>query len=270
MKIIGFADYYINEWHAIHYPEWIKEASEELGQEYVVKYVWAEKEVAPVSGVSTAQWCQTYGAEQCDSLAELCEKCDHVILLAPSNPEKHLKYAREILKYGKRTYIDKTFAATYEEAKEIFRIAKSYGTEFFTTSALRYAEELSDVEGANQLLITGGGGNLEEYIIHQLEMAVKLMGQNAVSVKVDSQGHQAVCRIGFEGGKTASLIYSPSLPFTVCAEKNDGQFVYRELTSDYFRKLMKEILLFFETGVKPFEEEQTLAVMKIRDQILTM
>ncbi len=127
MKIIGFADYYINEWHAIHYPEWIKEASEELGTEYAVKYVWAEKEIAPVSKVSTEEWCRTYGMQKCDSLAELCKKCDHVILLAPSNPEKHLEYAGEILKYGKRTYIDKTFAANYEEVKEIFRIAKSYG-----------------------------------------------------------------------------------------------------------------------------------------------
>lgn len=31
MKKIGFADYRIDEWHANHYPEWIKNASETLG-----------------------------------------------------------------------------------------------------------------------------------------------------------------------------------------------------------------------------------------------
>ena len=30
MKTIGFVDYYISEWHANNYPEWIKQASEKL------------------------------------------------------------------------------------------------------------------------------------------------------------------------------------------------------------------------------------------------
>ena len=42
MKSIGFADYYISEWHANHYPEWIRKASVELGYDFEVKYAWAE------------------------------------------------------------------------------------------------------------------------------------------------------------------------------------------------------------------------------------
>ena len=43
MKKIGFADYYISEWHANNYPAWMKEACEKLGAEYTLAYVWAEK-----------------------------------------------------------------------------------------------------------------------------------------------------------------------------------------------------------------------------------
>ena len=31
MKIIGFVDYYLSEWHANNYVGWLKEASEKLG-----------------------------------------------------------------------------------------------------------------------------------------------------------------------------------------------------------------------------------------------
>ena len=37
-KKIGFVDYYISEWHANHYPEWIAQANEVLGTDYEVAY----------------------------------------------------------------------------------------------------------------------------------------------------------------------------------------------------------------------------------------
>ena len=48
MKKIGFVDYYISEWHANNYPEWIKRASEKLGTDYLVSYAWAEENLSPV------------------------------------------------------------------------------------------------------------------------------------------------------------------------------------------------------------------------------
>ena len=76
MKSIGFADYYISEWHANHYPEWIRKASEELGYDFEVKYAWAEKDVSDVDGKTTDDWCREYGVEKCATLKEMCEKSD--------------------------------------------------------------------------------------------------------------------------------------------------------------------------------------------------
>ena len=104
MKKIGFVDYYISEWHANSYPAWIKEAAEKLGVEYKIAYAWAEEYVSPVYGKNTDEWCAEYGVERCESIDELCEKSDFIVVLAPSNPEKHLEYAQKVFPYGKRTF----------------------------------------------------------------------------------------------------------------------------------------------------------------------
>ena len=264
MKKIGFVDYYISEWHANNYPLWIKE----LDCGYEVTHAWAELDVSPVDGLTTAQWCDRFGVEHCNSIDELCHSCDAIVVLAPSNPEKHLGYAKEVLKYGKPTYIDKTFAPNFEEAKEIFDMAKRYSTPFFSTSALRYADELSTLEGDNNFIITGGGSNFPEYCIHIIEMAVKLLNDKVESTNVVYQGNQKICHIATANGKKATLIYAPKLPFSIASEKADGSTTYAKITSDFFKELMKDMIRFFNDGKMSFDANETLEVMKLRDALL--
>lgn len=267
-KIIGFIDYYISEWHADNYPAWIEEISKETGKDFCFKYVWAEEYVSPVDGRNTDQWCEQYGVEKCDTIDELCEKCDYILVLSPSNPEKHLQYAKEVLKHKKNTYIDKTFAPDYAVAKEIFDIAEQYGTKFFSSSALRYATELDEVVGCKNIITTGGGRSLEEYGIHQIEMIVKALDENPVSVKAEKQNNQYVCTISFEKDKKAVMVYADSMPFTVCADTKEDVSVYKSIESDFFKNLLEDILRFFETGETSFDVEQTLKVMKIREGVI--
>lgn len=268
MKTIGFVDYYISEWHANHYPAWIREASEALGLDFCVKYAWAEEYVSPVDGKNTDEWCSAFGIEKCHSLSELCEKSDCLLVLAPSNPEKHLAYAKEVLKYNKPTYIDKTFAPDYASAKEIFAIAEQHSAKFFSSSALRYAAELSELEDIRQLLITGGGSNFEEYIVHQLEMLVRLIPSGAKAVKVIRQGNQQICQVAFEGGQKAVLLFAPAMPYTVCAESGTSVSTYKEIKSAFFKGLIQSILHFYQSGELPFDSRQTLQVMKLRDGLM--
>ena len=201
MKKIGFIDYYISEWHANNYPAWIKDASKKLGLDYVVAYAWAEREVSPFDGRNTDEWCKVFGVTKCETIEELCDKSDVIIILAPSNPETHLRFAEKALPFGKRTYIDKTFAPDYATSEKIFAIAEKHNTPFFSTSALRYASELDTLVGADKIITTGGGGNFEEYIIHQIEPAVKVLRAKATSVRAQTQGKQVVCSVEFAGGK---------------------------------------------------------------------
>ncbi len=268
MKTIGFIDYYISEWHANNYPAWIQKVSQDIGEDFCVKYVWAEKYVSLADGRNTDEWCNEFGIEKCDTISELCEKSDYILVLSPSNPEKHLQYAKEVLKYNKNTYIDKTFAPDYATAKEIFDIAERNGTKFFSTSALRYASELKELNDVNNIIITGNGGNFEEYIIHQIEMMVSLINSRAKAVKVRNQGRQYVCDIDFEENKKATLIFAPSMPFTVCADEGMDKSTYKEIKSDFFENLMERILNFYKDGELPFDSKQTLRIMKIREGLI--
>lgn len=267
MKKIGFVDYYISEWHANNYPAWMA-ACEELAPEYKIAYAWAELDVSPEDGVTTAEWCEKNGAEKCDTIEELCEKSDVIIILAPSNPEKHLGYAEKVLKYGKRTYIDKTFAPDLETAKKIFAIAKEYGTPFFSTSALRYATELDEYGDCDAVTITGGGETAEEYIIHQIEMLVKKMGIGAASVSAEQMVSQTIFHINYKDGRRAMMIYGQGIPFAAYMMKEGQAPKYKAAKSSYFKILAADILRFFEEGTTSFDVEQTLEVMKIRDGAL--
>ena len=132
-KKIGFVDLYISEWHANNYPAWIKSATKKLALPYEVAYAYAMQDVSPVDGRTTDEWCAAFGVKKCESIDELCEKSDAIIILAPSNPEVHLELAKAVLKHKKTTYIDKTFAPDYKTAKEIYAIGEKYGTPFFSS-----------------------------------------------------------------------------------------------------------------------------------------
>ena len=268
MKKIGFVDYYISEWHANNYPEWIKQANEKLGTDYLVSYAWAEENLSPVYGETTDEWCGRMDVTRCDTIAELCEKSDVIIVLAPSNPEKHLQYAKEVLPFGKRTYIDKTFAPNLKTAEEIFKIAEQCGTPFFSTSAMRFADELNKLKGANNLIITAGGGNFPEYMIHPVEMTVKLLEDSVKKVKVEKLGEQRICHAETENGKRASIVYSPLEVTSINCETKEGDYTHIDISSEFFIKLIEEIIKFFDTGLLPFDIKQTLEVMRFRDALL--
>ena len=268
MKKIGFIDYYLSEWHANNYPQWIREANEALGTDYEVAYAWGELELSPKYGETSAQWCEKMGVELCATLEEVCEKSDVLLILAPSDPDRHLVYATTALRYGKPTYIDKTFAPNLVDAQKIFALAAANNTPFFSTSALRYAEELGDIGSVANLIVTGGGGNLPEYLVHQVEMAVMLLGDRAKCAKVEQQGIQYIARVETECGKNATFVYAPKMPFSVTVEAEDGTPAHCTIKSDFFRGLIADILRFYETGKPSFDIAQTLEVMRIRDMIL--
>ena len=266
MKKIGFIDYYISEWHANNYPQWINDACEKLGAEYKVAYAWAELDVSPKYGENTAEWCERFGTDKCETIAELCEKSDVIVILAPSDPEKHLGYAEEALKYGKRTYIDKTFSPDYATARKIFDIAERYGTPFFSSSALRYGEELATDFECREVITTGSGSNLPEYIVHQAEMVVKKLGLGAERVMAESFGTQTHIHVEYPDNRTATMIFAPSIPFTVyMSEAGEAKPVYRPVTSAYFVGLITDMVRFFEEGTVSFDTAETLEVMKVRE-----
>ena len=132
-----------------------------------------------------------------------------------------------MLKYGKNTYIDKTFAPDFATAKKIFDIAENYGTKFFSSSALRYAPELENVKGACSLITTGGGSNFEEYIIHQTEMMIKTLGTDPKSVKTENFD-------GFEKTNFGVVSFNNAVMFYVIGNNISKQDNLSKILEEYY------------------------------------
>lgn len=266
MKKIGFIDYYLSEWHANNYPAWIRE----IDPEFTVAYAYAELDRSPVDGVTTAEWCRKFGAEPCRSIAELCRKADCIFILSPDNPEHHLRYAEQAFPCGKPCYMDKTFAPDSATAQEIFDLAKRYGVKLFSSSALRFAGEFRGWNTPLRSVNISGSGRFDIYLIHFVEIAVRLMGAGVQSVTCVSASQNTVLTLRYPEGRTAILnLYrakgAPS--FAVAPESADPEvrLPYLSLSDGYFRNLIAEILQMFDGGAVPVREEETVAVMGILD-----
>lgn len=266
MKSIGFIDYYISEWHANNYPQWIKEACDRLGLSYEVKYAYSKIDKSISDGRSTDEWCKLFNVTKCNSAKEICEKSDNIFILAPSNPEMHLPLAKEIFPHAKnkRIYIDKTFAPNLKEAEEIYCLAEKYNISFFSTSALRYAEEIENANCVNKLEVYGGGGNFAEYIIHQVEILIKIMGIDISSAKVTNNENVDQCEIKFNDGRIGYLSYYPQYDFAIKIDDKE----LKKIQSNFFELLIEKILVFFETGEIDFSKDQTIAAMALREALI--
>ena len=264
MKTIGYIDYYISEWHANKYLSILDNACKAVGEEFKIAYAYGELDVSPYDNLTTDEWCKKNGVERCYSIEEICQKADYIMILAPSNPETHLKYAREALKYGKHTFIDKTFAPDYATAKEIYAIADSYGTKMFSSSALRYATEIEGFSDVQSIAVAGGGSNLPEYIIHQAEMLIKISKSTPTGVSAVRDGEKYVISVDFPNNVKATMTYGQSLSYAACV--NGGELV--QIKSSFFDALIADVLRFFLTGEPSFPGEETLAVAYLREEAI--
>lgn len=264
---IGFIDYFISEWHSNNYPNWIKEITEQKQIDAKLCYAYADIETSPVSGVTTDQWCEKFSVEKCNSIEEICEKSDALFILSPNNPEKHLEHCKVAFKYGKPFYVDKTFTTDLATAKQIFEIAEKYNTPMFSSSALRFADEISDIEGnINSIITTGGGNSLEVYIIHQLEMIVKIMDIGAKKVICTGNSRNSTISVLYDNDRHATLNFSNSYGFSVSIEKDtETNSQYKAIISPFFINLLTAILEFFVSKNPPVSKAQTLEIMAIRD-----
>jgi hypothetical protein len=262
VKKIGFIDYFIDEWHANNYPKFIKEAA---GDEFEVAYCYAMID-SPNGGLTTDQWCEKFGVKKCDTIDEVIEKSDCLIVLSPNNPEMHWELCQKPLRSGKRVYVDKTFAPSKEIAQKIVEIGEQSGTPFFSSSALRFSDELKDVNRENIAFISSRGpDNFEIYAIHQIEPIVILMGSAVKRMMSIGSGKYASMVIEFEGDRRAVMSHFgwSGIDFNMAISYADGTSKNIPQMTNYFPNFMKEMCDFFKTGEIKAQHDETIAIMGI-------
>ncbi len=262
---IGFIDYYLDEYHANHYPQWIKNAAGDV----CAFYAWAQTD-SPKGGLTTAAWCEKYGAVRCGSIEEVCRICDFLIILSPDNPEYHLSYAERVFPFAKPVFMDKTFAPDTDTALKITELAKRCNTPLFSSSSLRFCSEFEGIERADSALTFGTGHNFEIEVIHPVEICVRLMGTGARAVEVYGDKTRFTAHLFYTDGRTAEIFYCQGckgIGYGALIER-DGARELIQVKSDFFQLLTNAVISFFKSGIPPVLPDGILEGIKIRDGII--
>lgn len=203
--------------------------------------------------------------------------CKHVdgVLLESVDGRVHLNQAKEIFAARKPVFIDKPLASSYEDAKEIARLAKEAGVPWFSSSSLRYGEIATTMKYPDAIgVITWGPSPLEPhhqldlswYGIHAVELLFTLIGTGCQEVTRISTPDVDVITGRWSGGRVGTVY---------AMRRNDtyGATVFRPKLTEQSRPDMREsytplveqIVKFFQTGQPPVPNEETLEIFAFMD-----
>ena len=208
------------------------------------------------------------GVKIVDSLEALAAESD-AILLESVDGRPHLEQFRAVAK-GKPVFIDKPAAASLADVIAIFRHAKETGTPVFSSSSVRFFDEVQSLSTAStlgELLGCESTGpmptephhpDLFWYGVHGVEALYTVMGRGCETVsRIDSDLSSAVVgkwhdgRIGsFRGLKQGKPTYA------VTAYGTNG-VIHRGGFAGYV-PAVKAICDFFVSGKPPVASEETI------------
>ncbi len=202
-----------------------------------------------------------------DSIGELLKKVD-VVLLETNDGRLHLDQVTQVLKAGKRVFIDKPIAASLADVVAIFALSKTYAIPIFSASSLRY---IKGIEGIDKSQVLGADtfspAVLEKthpdffwYGIHGVETLYTVMGTGCRQViRIHSEdtdivvGTWADGRIGtFRGTRAGKHDYGGTV-FTKTGNVTLGPY-------GGYEPLLKEIITYFETGKTPVTPAETIEI----------
>jgi predicted dehydrogenase len=212
-----------------------------------------------------------YGVEIYPSIEDLLKNCD-VVLLETNDGRLHLEQALQVFKAGKPVFIDKPVAASLKDAIAIYDAAKKYGVPVFSSSVLRFMENVQAVVNGKIGKVLGADtyspAPLEKthpdffwYGIHGIEELFTVMGQGCKSVvRVHTEDTDLVVgtwndgRIGtFRGTRSGKYEFGGT------AFGENGTYVLGPWTG--YQNLILQIIIFFRTGKAPVKPEETLEIL---------
>ena len=226
----------------------------------------------------TADLQSKWKIELVDTIEELVRRVDAVMLTSVDG-RVHLAQARPVLVSRKPLFVDKPFTASVQDALELARLARETGTPIFSSSSLRFTDDVeaikrdplvSDVRGA----MTWGPAPLEPhhpdlfwYGIHAVEMLYTFMGAGCEHVtRTHSAGTDIVVgqwkdgRIGVVRG-----IRDGSAPYGQVVFGSKGVLSAPASASGAKRSsyhgLVSAVITFFQTGKTPVAIEETVEIM---------
>lgn len=215
------------------------------------------------------------GVEIVDSIEDLLTKVD-VVLLETNDGRPHYEQALPVLQSGKRMFIDKPVAHNLKDAQRIYAASRQYGTPIFSSSALRYEENILKVTSCEYGKVLGADAytpaaldphhlDMAWYGIHGVEMLFTLMGTGCTEVIRTHSSDADLITGRWNDGRIASVRGiregAANIAGTAFSEKSIvpvGPFTT-------YKPLVEEIIKFFDTGIVPVAAEETLEIFRFME-----
>jgi hypothetical protein len=263
MKRLGFIDHVLDNWHANVYVDVLRNQLKH--REFDVTGCMASDHDAG------QRWASQHDVPYFSDVRAMNERVDACVILAPSNPERHLELCQRVFPLGKPTFVDKTFAPNLAIARDIFALAARHRVPVQTSSALRYtnvqavAKQLGRVQ---HMVAWGGGSSFAEYAIHVVEMIVSCMA-DAQAVSLMRRGGDPFSQllINFTGGRTTvgNVYLTGDTPFAASLTSADKTVHVPVDVPSLYTNAISATLDFFESGTPNVPREQSLLVRRILD-----
>ncbi|PQO33222.1 dehydrogenase [Blastopirellula marina] len=208
------------------------------------------------------------GVEIVPSIDALLKKVDAVIMNSVDG-RVHLQQAKPALEAGIPIFVDKPITASLDETKQLIALSKKTGTPFFSSSTLRFCQEVIDLKKEDVVgcvayspcKLDPTHPDLFWYGIHGVETLFTVMGPGCQSVqRTQADGVEIVTGV-WEDGRVGTFrgIRDGAAGYGVLVfGKKDIELTKIRAGYDL---LVVEIVKFFRTKEAPVSPEQTLEIV---------
>lgn len=220
-----------------------------------------------------------YGVELVDSITGLPEDLD-AYLLESVDGGQHLEQFSEIVSRGKPVFVDKPFATSTADAKQILELAAKNNVPVMTSSALRYAEAFVAAVGEDRSTIIGVDAHgpmalIPEmpgyfwYGVHSVEMLFAAMGKGCVSVHATrTEKHDVVTGVwadGRIGTVRGNRVGFHGFGGTVFRETGAQAYDVASGKTPFYASLMQQVGEFIKTGKSPIDSQESYEIISFME-----
>jgi len=223
----------------------------------------------------TKELTEKYGVKLVGSIEELCREVD-AVMLESVDGRPHLVQARPVIKAKKPLFIDKPMAASLADGLEIFQLAKAAKVPVFSASSLRFAKSTQAVRNGSIGKVMSAETfspvhtephhpELFWYGIHGVESLFTVMGPGCQTVQRGTTADGRVEVKGtWAGGRTGIFRQAPdNKSYGGTARGDKGEAAIGGY--DGYEPLVAAVIKFFQTGVSPVPERETVEILAFMD-----
>ncbi len=260
--------------HVIAFTRDIHNPDNNYGCRVVVGYPGGSPDIESSAGhveEYTKELRDEFGVQMTDSIEELCEKVDGVMLMSVDG-RPHLEQIKPVIAAGKPVYIDKPMAGNLADVIEIFRLARQNNVPCWSSSSLRYCPSIVGMRNNDQVgevlgcdafspcYLEQHHPDLYWYGVHGVETLYTIMGPGCDTVRrLQTKDTEFVVGLWKDGRiGTFRGLRSGKKDYGVLVYGTKGIVPSGRFTG--YGALVEEIIKFFKTGKVPVPPEETIEI----------